>query len=68
MRRPDKDMQLVREQIAELINEDMQVMSIRYTAGEVAKMVGVGKATVTTIFREFGLTTDGYVWYVKEPK
>jgi DNA-binding MurR/RpiR family transcriptional regulator len=66
--RTDKEMERVRAQIAELIKEDMMVMSLRYTAAQVAAMVGTSKSTAAKLLRKFGLETDGYVWFLRGKK
>lgn len=66
-RRPTKDMKIIREQIGQIVNE-MQVMSLAYTANEIAEMTETSVETVTRILREFGLKLDGSRWYFENKK
>lgn len=63
MRRPDKDMQVVREQVLEILKESQKTHAFSFSANEVAYQAGCSVSTAAEILREFGLTTDGYRWF-----
>lgn len=63
MKRSDKEMRQVRENVLELIKAAKTTHVLSFSANDVAKEVGCSVSTATDILREFGLVTDGYRWF-----
>lgn len=66
MRRPQKDMERIANEISQRIRAEHKRDIIQFSARELAREFGVAPATVTEILRDLGAKTDGYVWYFEK--
>jgi len=64
-RRPNKDMELIAEEIAVRAREEEKNKVISVTANQLAKEFGISENTVAKIFRQLGYEFDNYFWYKK---
>ena len=66
MRRPQKDMERIANEISQRIQAVHKRDVIIFSARELAREFSVAPATVTEILRDLGAKRDGYYWYFEK--